>query len=390
MRFLFLIPLCATGFILGCTALTSELDEQGVVYYLPKTILDIAVTQMSDTNTGRVWYHIGAVDKDGVFQSKIDDKSVPDLNHRYVLHYRPSALSDDRLCITRSTQGLLNDVEFAADDKTPEVVFNVARFLAGVFTEAPTSLSVVKPASGNDGIEQRTYRSQIDPFNPKDEQAFNTNLRRVFGAPVKISFARMREMLESKADLWPQGCSVKDGNCPVRVGQQLCAPDHICYRTKLQMPVDLKLHNRTVDVDYAPIINTVDMGAISVKRAFLVHTITRLRFDDGALLGAAIRKPSEVEEVSLLPMHVLNAVLVTPTGLWAQAFSGQSDNTALLTQMTDLNTAVSDLAQNQRSTFAAIAPDDVPTHEKTRYEPKCTFNRGSGGPFNIVTNVAPQ
>ncbi len=382
-------------FLAGCTALISDNDPEadGVSYYLPKTILDIAVTQKKNPETGDVWYHIGSVNKDKEVLSEAVDVTVPDLDHRYVLSYTPSKVSDDRLCITRGSNGLLHDVEFAADDRTPEIVFNISRFLASVFKEVPTSVTLV-PNTAKDEIEERTYSSRLDPYNPKDIAAFNTNMSRVFGAPVKLDFKRMMQRLEALSIPPSTHCDVKGGHCPVAVVQQHCPPDKICYRTKLKMPVDLKLFGKTVDVDYVPVINRGDFGAISVERAFLVHSITQLRFDQGVLIASTIRKPSEVEEASLLPLHVFNAVIATPSGLWANAFSDQNDNAALIQKVTDLNTAAAGVITQNKAVFQSLETGAVPTHgndetKRQKFKPNCKFGRGAASTFNFfaATNI---
>ena len=391
-----LLALCCL--VTGCTALTSEIDDGGVVYHLPKTILNIAVTQFEDTQTGRVWYQFGSFTEqkkagetdviESVRKSEITSVSVPDPLHRYVLHYQPSAMSDDRLCISRSRQGLLQDVEFAADDQTPEVVFNIARFLAGSLGgEAKTSAPFIEPAGAN-GIKKRTYASQIDPFSSEDIAAYNANMARIFGRQVKLDFSALETMLRTQAATLPTGCSLKDKHCSPKVWQTKCTPENICYRTKMKVPVYLEIDGRATDVDYAEVVNLVDMGAISVKRAFLVHTITRLRFDEGSLVGATIRKPSEVEEASLLPLHVVNAALITPSGLWATAFADntQQQNQEFAGQLKKLKDKVVALNTSYQNINQNYFGDPDLTEEQKEsniYKPTCHVGRGNKT-FNLV------
>src|SRR6185437_10079270 len=67
--------------------------------------------------------------------------SAPDLDHRYVLSYQPNVLYDDRFCIGLDTKGLLSTVQFAAEDKTQQIVFNISRLLAGAGPRATSAIT---------------------------------------------------------------------------------------------------------------------------------------------------------------------------------------------------------------------------------------------------------
>ena len=378
-------------FLVGCTALTSEIEDGGVVYFLPKSILNISVTEFAHKN-GQVWYQLGSFHEkyeknklDAKRISRIESELVPDTQHRYVLTYQPSRLSDDRLCISRDANGLLRDVEFAADDRTPQIAFNVARLLKGSLTEQKTS--GFKPES-SPPLQLRTYSSRIDPFSWQDIEAFNGQLSRIFGRNLRLDFSGMQEQLKKRMAYIPQGCSFKDGNCSPDVWRPKCSPENICYRTKVNVPIYLSENGKTVDVDYAEVVNLVDMGAINVKRAFLVHTITKLRFDQGTLLGATIRKPSEVEEATLLPLHVLNAALITPSGLWANAFTGtNNENEKLLEAINNTSQKIAALNKSAQDLQGSLLIDTSPVQQAETFEPNCQGKRGTSV-FNLITNSA--
>jgi hypothetical protein len=392
----------------GCVGLTSESGGEGLVYHLPKSILTITVREYHDIEAGRKWYQIAgeakvATSKDNpaLIESnkEIRDETIPDPDHRYVMHYRPSPLSDDRLCLARKPNGLLNDVVFAADDRTSEIVFNVARFVAGAVSpgEKKTGFTQTE-ADTTTTLKVRSYTTKIDPFNDQDIAIFNAALQRTFKVHLKISFKRMKELIENSASTWPQGCSLKDGgyddgkaaHCPRKVWEARCGRDTICYRTKLKLPVDLKLDGNTVDINYASIINAWDIGSISVTRAFLVHKITKLRFEDGALLAAVIRKPSEVEQASLLPLHVMNAALSVPSGMWAKAFNSNANEKAeLLTATNSLSSKVADLEASQKRLYESLQSGtpgvQVSTEAAgTTYSPDCRDPATGGGGLNWI------
>ena len=373
----------------GCVALHSlEGDHDGVIYHLPKTLLTVTVRQYHDPDASRIWYTLGG--PGGGASKGADGKDLPpreireifsetiaDPEHRYVINYRPSKLSDDRLCISRAPNGLLHDVQFAADDRTPEIIFNLARFIAGFIGQPSAAAYSQTELKSGATIEVREYTSKIDPFDPDDIEVFRTALRRIFRANLKVDFTRMHKMVEASAATWPTGCSIKD-RCPPVLWTKRCGPDHICYRTKLSLPVELTLDGRPVDVKYADIINTWDIGAISVTRAALVQKITKLRFEDGALAAAIIRKPSEVEEATLIPLNVMNAVLSVPSGLWQSAFNDQKHKETVIAEMTKNSQQIEALNARQKNLFlqgeAAIGPGD-----KERYQLNCSVTARTAG-----------
>jgi hypothetical protein len=99
-----LVCLGLSGCAIGLTS-ESTADAEGTVYYLPKSLVEITVVKAGKPES----YTISA-----------QGKSVPDLDHRYVLSYQPNVLYDDRFCIGRDADGLLTTVQFAAEDKTQQ------------------------------------------------------------------------------------------------------------------------------------------------------------------------------------------------------------------------------------------------------------------------------
>jgi hypothetical protein len=376
--------------LVGCVAIQSELYDEGVVYHLPRTVLTITVTQYNDRAAGRTWYQIGkykagASGAQPTLVDEIGSAPVPDPGHRYVAKYRPDAMSDDRLCISRSQTGLLRDLVFASDDRTPEVVFNIARFIAGSLGEEKrTGLTSFEDASQKPII--RTYTGKLDPLIPADVRIFNRAMQNVFGEPVEIDVKRLLQIFREHTAPLPEGCAFGD-HCRPEVWTGRCSSDRICYRTYLEVPIDLKRNGVRVDVNYAKVINPWDIGAISITRAFLVHKISKFRFDNGVLIGAVIRKPSEIEELSLLPLHVVYAALATPSAAVATAFGGdQANKVAVAQQLGTLTTQVQASEDKIRQLQQSLSGDLTASQDKDIYELQCKAPSGPSGTLvNIVT-----
>ena len=265
-----LVCLGLTGCAIGLTSETT-VDAEGTVYYLPKSLVEVTVVKAGNAES----YTISA-----------KSVSVPDPDHRYVLSYQPNVLYDDRFCIGRGVDGLLTTVQFAAEDKTQQIVFNISRLLAGAGGR-PRSTADTPPPPGT----PITFKMTIDPTDLRDVQAFEASMKDVFGKPadaLRLDVASFN------------GTRQKHISCP---------QDEICYRTLMTMPVGLKLNGRPHAVNYVDVVNTNDVGRVSVKRALLVERVTKLWFDNGALRGIVMRKPSEAQGLAMLPLNVVKAVL---------------------------------------------------------------------------------
>ncbi len=381
-----------TALIAGCVGIGSAEFGQGIVYHLPRSLLTITVVQY--TAEGRTWYQIGRPKKAGSAQTPVDvydelgdieSVSIPDAGQRYVAKYNPSAMSDDRLCISRSPTGLLQDVNFASDDRTAEVVFNIARFIAGSIG-GPRKTGITTDTNGKSALVVRAYTGRIDPLSNADRVSFNRAMQDTFGEDVELDFTRMFAIFKHNMAPLPVGCRFGE-DCGPQAWTDRCTADGICYRTQLDVPIDLKLHGERVDVNYAKVINPYDIGAIGITRAALVHKISKFKFNDGVLIGAVIRKPSEVEGASLLPLNVIYAALVTPSSALSTAFSGSnSGKDAILSELekntqslNDANTKISALEQGLSP---SVGLDTMQT-----YNLSCSAQDETGSFVNLVTGV---
>jgi hypothetical protein len=178
----------------------------------------------------------------------------------------------------------------------------------------------------------------------------------------------------------------------LRQSSGYCTPNDICYRTKVTLPVDLEKDGKVIDVNYADVVNPFDVGAISVERAFLVRKITKLSFDHGALVAALVRKPSEAEGLSLLPIDVVNAALATPSGLWQAAFSGDNTfKTNTIQSLASLTSQVNNINSTVNSLQSGLSLG--PGTDNTAYTLNCAGDaRAPSGSAltNYVTDTALQ
>jgi hypothetical protein len=389
MRFLSALGLIGLVAVIGgCVAIeSSSINDRGIVYFLPKSILTITVVQYKDIANGRTWYQVGGNPKKKDNTASELDLSVlevqcdpiPDVDHRYVALYQPSATSDDRFCVARSTEGLLQELDFASDDRTPAIAVNIARAIKAAL---PSPTGVTGLGISSDNVQVRSYTGRIDPTRRQDRIVFNRALLEIFGEHLEIDFSRMKEIFDTHTAALPTSCS-RDGECDAQAFTDRCTADSICYRTAIKVPIDLKRNGQTVDVNYASVINPKDVGAISIRRAFLVHKISKFYFDQGILTGAMIRKPSEVEAASLLPLQVIYAVLATPSAAVSNAFSS-SNNSAFVSEVSNLNSNVAKLADSQKQLQASLTGTGPSFGTAETYSMNCTAT-GSYGLVSVLS-----
>lgn len=298
----------------SCAVTESHYDDQelGLVYYLPRTLLNITVTKT-----------------DKAFAISAKEKRVADLSQRLVLKYRPNGFFDDRICTSVGTDNLLESIEVATDDRTPEILVSLAR-LSGRLAASPFNNQVAPETSA----ASDTFSMVIDPLNPTDIAAFNYAASDHFYPPHGAKTARQNAFSLQIPDLEYLSLGT----------DQICEQNEICYRTAASVPIYLKSEYATASTDVS-VVSQRHLGQISVRRAFLVEKISKFRFDKGVLQAAAIKKPSEVLEAVRLPLTIIDAVLAgllaAPANAIGQALSGLSADEKL--------TLISQLSENAKT-----------------------------------------
>jgi hypothetical protein len=147
-RCVFVMLLAACG---GCTVVSSksplELDKageasRGVVYSLPKGVVDVVL---------RVEPQIAK------FTLSVENlQFVPDPRHQYVLRYQPNPSYKDDITVETNSRSFLKLVKSDTTDRSPEVLFNLAKALTvfGGFEAAPL------PAD-----TEELFRVTLDPLD---------------------------------------------------------------------------------------------------------------------------------------------------------------------------------------------------------------------------------
>lgn len=85
-------------FLLTVLKSKNDVAEAGIPYHLPKTLVEMTVVQTKDNN-------------DIVFNVTIKPVLAPDLKTQFILQHQESPMVTDRVCVSRSTTGLLQSVQ---------------------------------------------------------------------------------------------------------------------------------------------------------------------------------------------------------------------------------------------------------------------------------------
>jgi hypothetical protein len=356
----------ASAALAGCTVLHSSSDptDGGITYHLPRSVIvakvDLWRIPKQPNVEGSVDKYVVAIDTE---PAKTRGETIPDLKERFTLTYNNNPFFYDRYCVLTSENGLLRSVEYATEDKTPNIVLALSELgrkigAAGFASPRPVDADTQEPVA--------SATVTFNPFDAEDRDAaaqvinntFGThviNNRRVNKVNVRFDFPELRDYFSRQHE------------------SNKCRSDKgLCFRTKIKTPMRMwdgsaRAYTASILVD---VVNPSYVGHFNLDRAFMVEKVVRLGFDDGALNQVIMRKPSEALQTVKLPLAVVDALLAVPANFISTAAGNtQTINDRLQTQRDEI-----DALHNQ---LAATAVADKP--EETIYRPKC---KGRAGLFN--------
>lgn len=373
-----LLPLVLVSGLVACsrTVLLSEnIEEPGLIYYLPKTIAKIEIKsygrlvpkgaklkRAGDANPAPPGSPPDPTDYDMEINhlelTKVDTYQVADRSRAYSLYYEASAASHDRVCMGVNDRGLLATVEVAADDKTGDIIVSLAKVVGRLIGPTPFADKATPEQMHN--VELRTLALEIDPLDRTHWQQLNKAMRTTFG-PIADRYKFRIENIEHL---------IRDAHEP-----DSCPAGSVCYRTRV--PVRFMLGSTSSL--YHEVVSRRTTGTINVTRALMVEKITRLSFKDGVLVGANIKKPSEGLAVAKLPLTVMDAIvtsMLAAPGDFISKASGLPNATATkLIEDTAKNAAqVKDLQDKLKAIREGDLSPDIGTKEDSKaFELKCTL-----------------
>ena len=115
-------------------------------------------------------------------------------------------------------------------------------------------------------------------------------------------------------------------------------------------------------------------GFFDLERAFMVEKLTKLHFDDGALTGIVMRKPSEVLATVKPPLAVVDTILAVPGNFVGQITGGAQALAALKSDIAnrdDIYSKLDEINSKIASRFDSSVADFSDTW-KAQFDYKCT------------------
>jgi hypothetical protein len=302
--FLALAPLV----LAGCTMLHSSPDPSygGIAYYLPKS-LGVAKVDLwkipKQPGMARDEYiaNIDMVVPPNQTEKPTRGVIVPDLKERYALSYSSNPFFYDRYCVLTDANSLLKSVEYATEDKTPQIVLGLAelgRKVGGFAGDRPAD-------AREDAKPEASATVTFNPFDLDDRAAAEQAINATFNNRVSVRF--------EFPDLSHFRRNENDRKCRGEGG--------VCFRTLAKAPMrlwDAMTKKLTASV-LVEVVNPYYTGHLDLERAFMVEKVQRLGFENGALSQVIMRKPSEALQTVKLPLAVVDAILAVPSNFIAKA-----------------------------------------------------------------------
>lgn len=211
------------------------------------------------------------------------------------LGFNMSPSSHDTIT-ARFEDGLLQTIHTVADDKTQNILTEIAQGIAGL--RSAEKLDEIAPFA----------EIQFDPFDRADALQANQVIAGLApGSCVEVELAR---------GLWSEGCGRysigQSGFMPedtrVSTGVPKMAPG-IYYRRPMDHRVHVVFKGKTTTVETRKFANIAPVLRVDLDRTLFVKHDTSITFAKGELIEVKVEKPSEFQEAAKLPLAVWTAFL---------------------------------------------------------------------------------
>lgn len=249
---------------------------------------------------------------------------VPDPHHRFTVRHRPNLLSNDDIRVVVGKDGLLDVVEVTSEDKSVEVVrklIEIGKNVARIAAQAGGARSTP---------EEVIFKASFDPTSDTEVAKINHALQQVEGGPYEVSLT----------DRSPQGSKQVHSTYP-QAGTAGRDFQGIVFRPILAYGLRLSRQSIVQEVATVLLPNEAEILHMPVNRSAFVKKVQKLDFNEGLLVEATLKKPSEVLGAMEIPLEISRALLALPGEIVA-------DNIAALKGEQNLSTQALSTAQSER------------------------------------------
>jgi hypothetical protein len=371
--------LLSQGLVLtsSCTVLESSQDftEQGIVYYLPKTVLDIYVKPnpvMTSTDPTKpapdaalTPFYVGSQ----FLGMSITPTTIPDLSQKYLLKYNSNVFYNDRVCVSTTSNGMLSSVEMATEDATPQIAVDLAALVSTV-TPGIGQAFAARAAGRARELQPVPVRVTIDPTNDDDIRAANNLI---------------------SSNLLLQGVMLDVGSLkpPPNEPPADCTHKGVCFRTLVKAPLRLTKGSTQVSPTvYVDAVSQAHLGHMDLERAFLIENLVGLGFQNGALTQVILRKPSQALQAVRLPLGVADAILAVPGNLLGRASGGTAALNAVNTEATNRGAVESSVQTRLTAIETMLSTRPAGVTEGTVFQVRCSGSLTT--PVTAAATNAPK
>lgn len=295
------------GGLAACTVVSSVTHlgpETGrrtaFAYMLPKAVVPVQLYESQGN------FYINAT----------DPIYLGDPLHQYYATYNASPFSSDTVDVVVDSSGLLKTVNVTADDKTSEVLINLAKSFASVryFGKESSSLQTATLIAtvDIDPDDVVTLRAASDALtaamririnhgireNCSQAAASDPNKKELCGIYSSLRASRPKAALDAYAPVLPPQTELPD--CSIGVCFRLPVPYRLTAGFKFGK--DVAISSAVVALpNGGPIVAT------DFSRTPFVKKVINAGFTDGMLTSLKIEKPSEAVQIAILPANIIAA-----------------------------------------------------------------------------------
>lgn len=251
----------------------------------------------------------------------------PDVNHHYTAKNIHLLTRDDEYTVRTDERGLLQSVTLKSDDKLDEIIVKIAELVI-------QAQGIASPATGDTGFRMQgtdptpTCKSETRSliFDPSDQNISTTVNNGVLNGTdlsveivpaVKHSVAA----LKSKQDKKPAE-KVSAENSGPNANQQkkdekmagwLATPagtvDGLLYRRPIPYQINVKQGESVIRSTRLSLPNAGPIAVAPMYVGSFVETNRSAIFQDGMLISASAKRPSEIEGLLSIPAGIIKAII---------------------------------------------------------------------------------
>ncbi len=269
-------------------------------YMLPKAFVPIELYEFA----GQFVINAGAV------------TYVGDPAHFYYGYYNPSPFSSDSLNVAIGANGLLDQVNMEADDRSGAVLINLARSAAAlqgagiIGKESNIIAGATKIAEVDIDPDDLTT---IDAASQSLSAAANHRIRAGVRNNCGKSENEKIELCGIYSSLKRKGFRIAVDSDVLNLPKQVRVPDcsvGVCFRLPIPYRISAGFQvgrKGVISSAIVPLPNGGPIVATNFRRTLFVKKVINADYTDGVLTNLIIQKPSEAEQIALLPQAIISA-----------------------------------------------------------------------------------